>query len=543
MRISTLVLCILPLGMAAQNVGINATGAAPNAAAMLDVASTTAGVLIPRMTAAQRLAIAAPVAGLLVYQTNATAPIPANHFWYYDGTEWRALFTDRTGWSIWGNAGTVANNNFLGTTDDVALRIRTNNVQRFEFTNTGELRSFANGTAAAPAYGWTANVGTGIFQQAANAIGFTTNGTERLRIPNANQLHAMANGTAALPFYSWQANTNTGIFRATTNSMGFSTGGVQRVRMGDYAGSVGFNRVPRCGQLGGPLVDIAQPLEVGNDGMTGLQARIGYWYGGTEVAIDPETNMFGYVGYINRAWWAMYSYSYNIASQRSLKRDITPVNNDKGLEHLIMEDIDRLRPSLYYMIAEHEMARSPGDAKYRPHYRLGVIVDEAPDYTLNPDLSSVDIYALASLSIAGVKHNNTRIQELESMIERNSITDHGSISTISNEVKVAFSNGFVEDLNGMLPVVNLTPIGTGAADLRIVSKSADGFTVRNMTGEGMAFDWLALAKVDRPDGSPRSRVPHAVERSIRDRMHLPASVKQEVIDHYNKIQVTATPAE
>ena len=49
----------------AQSVGINADGSAANASAMLDVSSTTKGFLPPRMTGAQRNAIASPVpAGL-----------------------------------------------------------------------------------------------------------------------------------------------------------------------------------------------------------------------------------------------------------------------------------------------------------------------------------------------------------------------------------------------------------------------------------------------------------------------------------------------
>ena len=37
-----------------QNVGINTNGAAPDASALLDIASTAGGLLIPRMTLAQR---------------------------------------------------------------------------------------------------------------------------------------------------------------------------------------------------------------------------------------------------------------------------------------------------------------------------------------------------------------------------------------------------------------------------------------------------------------------------------------------------------
>ncbi len=44
----------------------------PNASAALDVTSTTKGLLPPRMTAAQRVAISSPADGLVVYQTDNT---------------------------------------------------------------------------------------------------------------------------------------------------------------------------------------------------------------------------------------------------------------------------------------------------------------------------------------------------------------------------------------------------------------------------------------------------------------------------------------
>lgn len=54
----------------AQNIGINNTGNTPNASAMLDVSSTDKGLLIPRMTTAQRDAIASPALSLMLYNTD-----------------------------------------------------------------------------------------------------------------------------------------------------------------------------------------------------------------------------------------------------------------------------------------------------------------------------------------------------------------------------------------------------------------------------------------------------------------------------------------
>ncbi|MCC6290084.1 MAG: hypothetical protein IT249_19570 [Chitinophagaceae bacterium] len=63
--------------VAAQSqVAINTDGAAPAASAMLDVKSNEKGMLIPRMTTAQREAIVNPTNGLLVYDISTAS------FWY-----------------------------------------------------------------------------------------------------------------------------------------------------------------------------------------------------------------------------------------------------------------------------------------------------------------------------------------------------------------------------------------------------------------------------------------------------------------------------
>jgi hypothetical protein len=67
-------------------VSINIDNTTPHPSAMLDVKSTSSGILIPRMTSAQRSAITSPATGLMVYQTDG---IPG--FYYYNGTSWTAL--------------------------------------------------------------------------------------------------------------------------------------------------------------------------------------------------------------------------------------------------------------------------------------------------------------------------------------------------------------------------------------------------------------------------------------------------------------------
>jgi len=61
-------------------IGIGTT--TPSSAAELDIVSTSKGVLFPRVTNAQMLAISSPTDGLQVFNTN------ANCMYYYNGTSW-----------------------------------------------------------------------------------------------------------------------------------------------------------------------------------------------------------------------------------------------------------------------------------------------------------------------------------------------------------------------------------------------------------------------------------------------------------------------
>ena len=73
---------------ASGNVGVGT--AAPVSSAKLEVSSTTQGFLPPRLTAAERAAVASPVAGLLVFQTDGTQGI-----YYYTGVAWVNLTNGR----------------------------------------------------------------------------------------------------------------------------------------------------------------------------------------------------------------------------------------------------------------------------------------------------------------------------------------------------------------------------------------------------------------------------------------------------------------
>ncbi len=96
------IICILSIfTIKAQNVGINSTGASPDASAGLDVSFTNKGLLIPRVALTATNAagpITSPADALLIYNT-ATAGvspnnvIPGYYFWTTATSKWNLLYS------------------------------------------------------------------------------------------------------------------------------------------------------------------------------------------------------------------------------------------------------------------------------------------------------------------------------------------------------------------------------------------------------------------------------------------------------------------
>jgi len=90
-----------------QGVAINNDNSTPDPSSMLDVKSTTKGVLVPRLSSAQRTAISNPSNGLLVFDADTES------FWFYSSEGWTELIDrgntdwEQNGSDIYFNTGKV----------------------------------------------------------------------------------------------------------------------------------------------------------------------------------------------------------------------------------------------------------------------------------------------------------------------------------------------------------------------------------------------------------------------------------------------------
>lgn len=234
----------LALAAAAQNVGINAAGGAPHTSALLDVdvsalpANGKKGLLVPRMTTAQRTGIPTPAEALLVYDTS------LNQFWYYDGTQWLGIATLGNLWSTKGNTLTGLVDRLGTSAGSNTLEFRANN-ERVAFMEAGTPRT-SFGHRAMP-------IATGINNTALgkNTMENLTTGANNTAIGmNALRANTTASSNTAIGFEALNANNgprNTAVgYRAlSANTAGTDNTAVGYLALstnltGDYNTAVGY---------------------------------------------------------------------------------------------------------------------------------------------------------------------------------------------------------------------------------------------------------------------------------------------------------------
>ncbi|MEO5592289.1 MAG: hypothetical protein ABIR15_20620 [Chitinophagaceae bacterium] len=222
--------CCFQQKAVSQNIGINATGALPDASAMLDVSATSKGMLVPRMTSAQRTTIAAPAKGLLVFDNETTS------FWFYNGNVWVELVATGTGVSNWSLNGThIYNNNTgnvgIGTNTPVTkLSIQTG-INTNGWTHTGQVNGIDSIIVSEGIGGVSA------------AIGTTTNHAFRLNAgPGGGKMSIYPSGDVVV------GDNNVGAVgrltvKTTNNADGIShigeNGNILKTRMGGTSAGIG----------------------------------------------------------------------------------------------------------------------------------------------------------------------------------------------------------------------------------------------------------------------------------------------------------------
>lgn len=284
-----------------QNVGITSSGSSftPDASSVLELKSTISGLLIPRMTMAQRNLINSGsfATGLMIYQTDNTPG-----FYYYTGAAWVPFLSSTSGWGLTGNAGTTAGTNYLGTTDAKDLVLKANAIEKLRLVSGGSVK--INGAYTLPASDGTANQvlntnGAGVVSWGTATSGGTGVMIETVTYGSEGNSIAMSNANYYISFYP-QVNMTVSKFyinvftQSSATTMDFAIYNSAGTKIGTIPSAFS------APGIGLQTVTLTSPIT--------FTAMNKYWIG-VAGSIAGDTQLVGDFNCTNRAWINMFQNS------------------------------------------------------------------------------------------------------------------------------------------------------------------------------------------------------------------------------------------
>jgi trimeric autotransporter adhesin len=272
-----------------QNVAINEDGSLPNPKAILDVKSYNKGILIPRMSTADRLAMQVAPTGLLVFDTTTMS------FWYSRWNDSMVIWNNLvpgTSWGVYGNR--PDSNQFLGTTNRMALMIKVDAVAAGCIDPVGRntFWGFQSGTFT-PAYRvdtpGIGNTGTG-----SNSLYYNKGSYNTAAGSNTMQNNRTGSFNAATGAYSLYNNTTGGtntangssaLYANTTGSLNTAVGGMALYnnRTGSFNTGIGYNTsltrdsFSNATAIGyGAVVNASNKVRLGNSAVTSIEGAVAF---------------------------------------------------------------------------------------------------------------------------------------------------------------------------------------------------------------------------------------------------------------------------
>jgi hypothetical protein len=442
-------------GLHAQNVGINATGAAPDASAMFDVVSTTRGLLIPRMTSVQRTAIATPATGLYVYDTT------TNSFWFYNGTVWTEMASN-TNWRLAGN--TLTGTEFLGSINAQPVLFYSNNAERMRILSSGQIGVNATAPAA-----------TQLFTVTATA-------TERIAITGITTSTAV--GNSAILGESAPASSGNSTFGITgsytgTQNTAITSAGVRGITANSAAGTnytTNFNR--------------------GVWGTLNNSSQYSFGVAGT-TASNGSTRTGGVIGQTNNgtATWASLAYYSSGTTTYGMYTSNTTNPTGSGTGRMASPTA-----ALFVYPSERNQGIgagiSGGVMGSWIHGQVYGTVLSGNRFGVYVDGLTITNNAIVQF-IPVANGTNARVAAYAAGGITRDVYSKGRAQLNAGQCTVQFDSSFAAlAANGQDVVVTITPLGPGAG-LYIDEIRTDGFTVKENGTQlsSTPFTWIAVATV------------------------------------------------
>lgn len=233
-------------------------------------------------------------------------------------------------------------------------------------------------------------------------------------------------------------------------------------------------------------------------------------------AITSESDAWGFVGFSNQRWYAMYAWAGFGTSSLKYKTDVHELTGSEIEKSLT--DVNKIQSITYKWnkavwekmngkFADNKL-HEPGE-KPDPNYQvpswLGFSVESLPEGIVDETGENYQYGAMLGLLVSATKALTKRTEilanaldiDLEKLKTAKSVTknisDFGTASANAKETWIDFSDEFTHQLNGRTPTVTISSSQAGAT-ISVVEKSAKGFKVVSNSEKAVDFDYIAMGK-------------------------------------------------
>ncbi|MBW7936947.1 MAG: tail fiber domain-containing protein, partial [Flavobacteriales bacterium] len=182
------------------------------------------------------------------------------------------------------------------------------------------------------------------------------------------------------------------------------------------------------------------------------------------------------------SYLGIWASSFNAISSARFKENIQDLPYDHALDAIM-----HLKPRAYNMVNSQSNAIGFIVEEVLPH------IPDAVKYDEKGKAESLDLYALTTVLVKAVQEQEAKIEN----IERQPIINYGMLLINAHTTYVPFDKSFINQLNGPVPIVTITPVGD---DISIYLKEirTDGFVVAVRDGDNKQanMSWIAVGSAD-----------------------------------------------
>lgn len=235
-------------------------------------------------------------------------------------------------WDLSGNAGTNASTNFIGTTDNVSLKIRTNNILRINITNNGKV-GVGNFTPAFKLDVRGGSINTDSLYRISGAQVLNRNASNLVQVGDASAKVGIGTAAPSVALHIVSTFNNAAIFDGGSQMyIGLHENGIYRGYIGSYSGNAedidfGTGNTNTNGRLHLCIQSVPK-LTVATDGRIGIgttlpQAKLQVTY--ASAVNDPQIKI-----HQTNSDFARLSFSNNTTSNYWTIAGMSSATNDNA---------------------------------------------------------------------------------------------------------------------------------------------------------------------------------------------------------------------